>query len=313
MAVLAKFDPDGGLLWIREIGDMGATHQSVNTLDISHDGRIAIAGRYLGTIQFPNGTFPAPVVSSYVALLDANGGTLWGAVGSKDTYISSVKLTPESDVVLTGNIAYRSTFAAHELEPLAFATQFAARLSANGEPLWVRVLGTAGAVRDAIGVVVDPAGDTFFVSQQRADTPTSKNDKATIDAVDPNGQPLWVRQPASGVQPFFTTVSPNGTIIMGGSVSGVVRSNQVVFRSDFGLGPRDGQMFVVAHDAEGHILDHTSVLGGCSVGIRKAATSEAGGLALVGGQGPGGTGDPLKPCLRHAGEYDAVIMLLDTK
>jgi len=307
--VLIKLDANGRVIWIRELSKTGLRGAGILSLALGHDGRIAIGGRYAGELVFPNGRFVHLDPASFVALLDRDGQSIWGAVGSHDQYIHSVAITPESDVVVSGSMPHRSTFAGIQMEVHAYPTQFAARVTASGQVLWAHILGEAKKGRDVSGIALGPAGQTFLVSTQRAAPDQTGRETATIDAVDPNGESLWARQPTSGVQANFTVALPDA-IVTGGNVFGTVRNGTIEYRSDFGFGIRDSHSFLVAHDMSGRLLDHSSVFDGCSAGVRDAATNGTGGLAMVGGlsEAPG-----LETCLRFAGKSDAVIMVLDTK
>jgi hypothetical protein len=112
------------------------------------------------------------------------------------------------------------------------------------------------------------------------------------------------------VQANFATALSDGVIVTGGNVFGTVQAGEIIYRSDFGFGPLDGHMFLVAHHTSGRLLDHVTVFEGCSAGVRDAATNATGGLAMVGSVQSSVGG--LEPCLRLAGKVDAVIMLLET-
>ena len=304
---IAKYTPGGSLVWLRDLAFLGTAH-SPGEIALGHDGRIAIAGNYRGSIQFPNGTFSVSTRGAYVAVLDENGNALWGAVGSDDTWITNLEVTPESDVILNGFMNQRSTFAGHPLDALALSTQFAARMTATGTALWVRVIGAAGEIRTSAGVVEDPAGNTFTVSSLQTDDADTMTAKATIDALDPNGQSLWSRQLASTAYAYFATRSASGAIITGGHVLYSL-PGPTGYRADFGLGPRDGHMFLVAHDGNGNLIDHTTVLGACTGLFFRAAPSASNGLVMVGSQQNRIGGLPT--CYRDAGDADALLMMLD--
>lgn len=307
--VLIKFDTNGRVIWIREFRTIGLSGVAHLTLAVGHDGRIVIGGTYAGELVFPNGSFSYPDPASFAAMFDRNGMPIWGAVGSHDQYIHSVAITPESDVIVSGVMPYRSTFAGVQMKPLAYPTQFAARMTASGEVLWAHVLGQAKKGRDVSGIALGPDGQTFLISTQRAPADASERETPTIDAVDSNGQSIWTRQPTSGVQANFSVALPDA-IVTGGGVFAVARAGKIEYRSDFGFGVRNSHNFLVAHDMNGRLLDHSSIFDGCSAGARDIATNGTGGLAMVGGisEAPG-----FETCLRLAGKSDAVIMLLDSK
>jgi serine/threonine protein kinase len=73
---LARFAPDGRLLWSKRFGD--AQVQSSNGLAVDREGNIAIMGLFEGSIDFGDGALTsAGMQDGFVALFDAQGDIRW--------------------------------------------------------------------------------------------------------------------------------------------------------------------------------------------------------------------------------------------
>lgn len=76
---VSKFDPNGNLIWARQLG--GTLDEQVNDLELDTFGKVVLAGSFQGTVDFDPGVGVSNLVSSgsadaFIAQLDAAGNLL---------------------------------------------------------------------------------------------------------------------------------------------------------------------------------------------------------------------------------------------
>ena len=186
---LAKYDPSGTLLWIRQTGTA--------TTDISHGvavdgaGNAFIAGRTLGNLSGPN----AGEFDIFLAKYDASGTLLW----TRQTGTASGELAFGVAVDSAGN-AYITGYTQGNLGgPNAGSDDiFLAKYDASGSLLWIRQTGTAQ--NDvAYGVALDGAGNAFITGYTNGNLggPNAGEIDIFLAKYDATGVQLSMRQTGS--------------------------------------------------------------------------------------------------------------------
>lgn len=73
---VAKLDPSGETLWVRQFGD--PTHQYVGDMEVDGHGNSVLGGVFEGSVDFGNGPLTsAGAQDAYVVKLDPDGNTVW--------------------------------------------------------------------------------------------------------------------------------------------------------------------------------------------------------------------------------------------
>ena len=140
-AFLAKYDPDGNVVWARRGGsDQGDLAYGVAVTD---DGAAHVSGSFRGVAQF--GGLPiqsAGATDVFVVQYDADGEPVWvegiGADGSEFTRGGGIGLDADGNVYVTGSFSNTILVASDVLVSTGFTDVFVAKLSAEGDELWGR-------------------------------------------------------------------------------------------------------------------------------------------------------------------------------
>lgn len=143
---LAKFEPDGTPLWVRQAGQDARIDEGAD-VDVDVSGNAYITGTAGGNITFGDievQVAPALFRSIFIAKYSASGTALWGKyVGeSFDFSPPHIKVGPIGGVYLTGNFIDEATFDNNVLTPVASGSDvFIAKYYNTGEVFWVKQIG----------------------------------------------------------------------------------------------------------------------------------------------------------------------------
>lgn len=259
-AVVAKFAPDGRVVWARQF--VGTTGDPTTTTDLGvspADGSLYVAGSFSNTADFdPAAAYPdnrdrltaaAPGVQDrYVAKLAADGSVAWARRGSA----SFVAPAADGGVYLSGEFTGTTTMGGVSLTSPSGRSSFAARMDAAGNVLWARRMGgplTGGSIQGGVAAGLDPVtgqeavyvGGSFAQSgtyPRPADfgDPTNPGDVGAValttaggyDAfvcrLDAAGNFLWTRQLGGSADDRLTDVAvdPAGGVYATGNFRGTV-------------------------------------------------------------------------------------------
>lgn len=201
---LAKYDPDGYLLWARRAG--GRDFDEGYGLALDRAGNVYLTGDYTAPASF--GSISAPSLSDSnqvcVAKCDSAGNFLWvqGAGGDFDDVGNAITVDAATNVYVTGSFAGRIAFASTNLS--AAGTNgaddaFIARYDRAGNLVWVRQAGGTGDDRGE-GLAADSAGNVY-VTGRISGAASFGSTNVTASGVDmflakysAAGALLWVRK-----------------------------------------------------------------------------------------------------------------------
>ncbi|WP_437499514.1 hypothetical protein [Sorangium sp. So ce1099] len=161
-AFVAKLDPSGNLLWVRQFGD--ALWQDAQAVGVDGADNIVVAGVYNGAIDFGTGPLVNATGSTkaYVAKLDPNGNGLWargfsaaGAMAPVDIAVSGA-----GEIAVTGRGVSPMDLGGGPVSGGGGQDVFVAKLDAAGGTIWSSAFGDA--LDDAgEGVALDAAGNVL--------------------------------------------------------------------------------------------------------------------------------------------------------
>ncbi len=171
---LAKYTPEGELIWARNYGSENT--DSVISITTDQAGNLYLLGTFQTSITLGDTTLTTVYPSSFVAKLDADGNVLWAKSNSDDTYGwtgGGIAVDLAGNVYFSG--VYNSdtiTFGSFVLSYANFsateqnvAVPFVVKLDANGETVWAKGAnrGTANTgTTFANGVAADNQGNVFI-------------------------------------------------------------------------------------------------------------------------------------------------------
>ncbi|MBP0019503.1 MAG: SBBP repeat-containing protein [Cyanobacteria bacterium SBLK] len=221
-AWLAKYNPRGDRLWIRQIGT--ASDDSAAGIAIDDRGDIYATGRTFGAIarDSHNGDEDA-----WLAKFNAKGEQVWiEQVGSaKDDSAEAIALDSHNNIYITGR-----TFGCLDEENHSKAEHhdvWLAKYDWDGRQLWVRQLGSFGADR-GYGVTTDDKGNVYITGSTTGIL-EAENGTGGLDAwlakYDPDGNKLWIRQlgsPSGYDSSAGVATDVEGNIIITGYTSGTL-------------------------------------------------------------------------------------------
>ncbi|MBP7865886.1 MAG: SBBP repeat-containing protein [Acidobacteria bacterium] len=180
-AFLAKYDPDGGVLWALPLGNsLGQTEERGWDLSVDHQGNVFVTGAFSGNMNSnPLGeprivSCPGAGVGLFVGKYSPGGLNLWAkGIGAnlQDVFsegYAAVSATADGGCLLGGN--YRETVCLDPPQDLRCLTSrggvdiFAARYEPDGSCRWAISLG--GTSRDLLspGALRNTASGGFLVT-----------------------------------------------------------------------------------------------------------------------------------------------------
>ena len=179
---VAKYDPDGALLWATSAG--GAGYDSARAIATDPRGDSYVTGEFYGTATFGAGEANETVLEAgdssdvFVAMYDSEGTLLWATSAGGAGYDSAraIAADPRGGSYVTGEFSGTATFGAGEadetvLEAGDSSDVFLAMYDRDGTLLWARSAG-AGSSGLGRGLATDPRGDSFYVTGEFSDTAT---------------------------------------------------------------------------------------------------------------------------------------------
>lgn len=162
-AFLEKFDADGNMLWVKQMG--GDRGNVFNVLETDAQGNIYAGGEFTGTVDFDPGSaifnltstmeVLAPIPSTDVAItkLDANGNLLWAKAigGVSGEALRFIKIDSDSNIIIGGLFRETADFnpgtGVYNLTAQGTVDSFIIKLDTNGNFIWAKRLGNENDTR----------------------------------------------------------------------------------------------------------------------------------------------------------------------
>jgi hypothetical protein len=198
---IAKLDPSGNWLWVRQAG--GTQADVGNGIAVDSAGNVYVTGGFVGTATFGPVTLSHNYIEHlFLTKLDGNGNWLWTveALG-EDNEAMGIAFDSDDNVYLTGAYRYTVTFGAlPQMTCVGLANVFVAKLDSAGNWLWA-VQNTGIGWDVGICMAVDSAGNIYLTGRFQ-DTATfgtialtsSGGYDAFIAKLDGNGNWLWAKR-----------------------------------------------------------------------------------------------------------------------
>jgi len=223
---LARFSPEGRLLWSRRFGDAQA--QRPSGLAVDAQGNIALTGVFDGSIDFGDGALTSPHAQSpFVALFDAGGRLRWSRrLGDEGASRGGpIAFDTTGQVVVVENFVRPTT------------TGFViTRFSPEGQPLWSRRFEGPGN-QDVLGLAAAPGNRIVVTGSLQADLdfgdgllPGQGGWDVFVLELALDGNLLGVRRFGDAANQFGVSVAveEGGSVLLAGVFVGTL---------DFGSGP----------------------------------------------------------------------------
>jgi len=143
-AFLAKYTPDGSLIWVRQAGGTG--QDEANAVAADRSGNVWLAGRFYAAASFGAIQIAGSGSDAFLARYDAAGAVVWvrRAGGSNAIYGDAglgVAADGQTNAFLTGYFSGQATFDSTQVASAGFDDVFCAKYDAAGGLQWLRRAG----------------------------------------------------------------------------------------------------------------------------------------------------------------------------
>ena len=229
---IAKYDKNGGIVWIKQAGGEGEDYARGIALD--SEGNCYVTGYfYSSTATFGGVTLARTgTCDLFTAKYDASGNCLWAkqAGGGGGAFGYAIAVDTAGNAYVTGSYFNNLTFEGNTLTNAGFADAVVAKYDRDGYFMWAR---QAGSVSDdsGNGIAVDGAGNVYvtgnfsrtlrfgYSSISSGERPTIFNAK-----FDTNGKFLWGSQISASRACYGRAIGVDalGNCYITGSISGDV-------------------------------------------------------------------------------------------
>ena len=223
---VARYDTNGELDWVRQIGGPG--DDAASAIAVDAQGNCYITGGFEDNVRFSRNITlgSAGLVDSFIAKLDNTGRTVWAQrAGGPNTDIGyGVALDPQGNVLVSGGFngtesyasemrlhaAFRSrkgthtgTFQGKGLRSVGGSDVFVSKYDQRGKLTWVRTFGgnKIGAPEAGYGLAVDGSGHAHVTGTFAGKVEFGNNTLFSmgigdifVAELDREGRVLWARQ-----------------------------------------------------------------------------------------------------------------------
>jgi hypothetical protein len=282
-AYLAKFDPAGSMLWVRQVGGTG-DESGFGSAPLAN-GDVYLCGRFNNTASFGGTNLTASGQDLFLARYDSSGNLLWarkaGGTGSDAAY--AVVADAAGNAYLTGDFAGTADFGGVQITSSSGQNSFVAKYDPTGALVWVARIGGTGS-SSSTRLHLDKASNLYVGGSFQGDiqfvtpslTSAGGNDGFVLK-LDVNGAAQWVQQfggPGNDVVRGMDT-SADGTLNVGGSF----RSSMTIGTTTLSTAGSD-DWFITKLDSAGVPL-WSRKAGGNGSDLVHSLTTDAWGNVLV--------------------------------
>ena len=293
---LAKYDPDGQLLWARTMG--GLLYQEATGIGVDAAGQVTLAGSFMGQSDFDPGPgaalleAAAGVSDLYLAQYDAAGNLRWVRQlrGNGSNRVLDLASGPGGNICITGQFENTTDFdpsgGEWELTAAGSFDVFVARFDPTGQLDWARAIG-GNSFDDGQGIAVDSTGSVYLTGRfhntvdfdpgagERLLTAVEFSD-VFLARYDAAGQLDWAHRVGSDLPDAGSAVAadPAGGVWLSGQFLGTADfdpSDEVAELTPAG----DFDIFLARYDAGGH-LTSAARIGGTNMEESFALATDAG-------------------------------------
>ena len=312
---VAKFDPDGALLWVTQAGGTGYQDWG-RRIAVDGAGNSLVTGRFSKTATFGAGESNETLLTAdggddiFVAKYDPDGVLLWVTQAGSDYDVTSteegndIALDAAGNSLVTGRCTGTAIFGAGEPNEtvLTSCNSFIAKYDPDGALLWAKALsGSFG-----WGITLDAVGNILV---------TGVLNEGLFVKYDADGALLWATQVSGEVWGYSIAVDPAANITVTGSFRntatfGAGELNETLLTADDFY----SDLFVAKYDADGALLWVTQAGAEGANDGGFGAVDVAGNVlvaGLFGGTAIFGAGEPNETLLTAAGNGDIFVAKYD--
>jgi len=213
---LAKYTPNGQLLWAKNMGGTGT--DGISFLAIDHTGHLIINGTFSNTAHFDNDS----VISKggydgFLASYTTNGHLLWlkSGGGTGDDYYMSLTIDAGNNILSSGLFTTSATFSPYVVTGNGSNPNntFVSKFYPNGQIAWVEEAGGNGPAYGT-SIACDKTGSSYvagyFAGTIQFDTTSLVSaglEDAFIAKYDANGKVKWAKRSGGPHYDYAFTVA----------------------------------------------------------------------------------------------------------
>jgi hypothetical protein len=200
-AFVAKYAPDGSVLWVRSAD--GSESSWGSAIAVNAAGNAYVTGAFRGTATFGDVTLTsAGEEDMFVAKYAPDGNVLWArsARGSESSWGDGIALDAAGNAYVTGELEGAAVFGDVALTSAGKMDVFVAKYSAAGEVLWARRAGGSEYVWGT-AIAVEAGGNAYVTGVFEGTaafgnvTLTGAGDlELFVAKYSPTGEVLWARR-----------------------------------------------------------------------------------------------------------------------
>ena len=184
-AFIAKYDNDGGQVWLKQFGTSDTDRG--HSIAIDGNGNLYVTGATNGVLGESNsGGYDA-----FIAKYDNDGGQVWLKQFGTSDYDEGNSITTD----VSGNLYVVGAFPG-ELNN-GYYDVFITKYDSNGGQVWLKQFGTSGS--DAgVSIAIDVSGNLYVTGATTGEFPGATNSNDSYDVFiakyDNDGKQVWVDQ-----------------------------------------------------------------------------------------------------------------------
>lgn len=291
---IAKYDPLGQLLWVRQAG--GTANDAATGVALDPSGNVFVTGNLEGTADFEQITLTnRGGADIFIAKYTGDGALLWatnaGGTGTDQGY--AVAADASGNALVCGTFSGTATFGTTNLSSLGGIDAFVACYTPGGNVAWVRRVGGAG-TDVGRAVACDRAGNVCLAGDFSSSTVTAGSITLTnrsnagggfsdlfLVKYDAAGTLLWAAQGtgANSETPRGLATDDAGNILLAGYYVGAASFGGLPALTNAG----NSDLFLAKFDPAGKALWARGA-GGSGQDYAYAVAADAGGNAFVTGR-----------------------------
>ncbi len=162
-AFIAKYDPNGTLLWVRQAGSQ--EHTWGNAIVADSVGNVLVSGAFSETATFDGTTLTSTNdLGAFVAKYSPEGKLLWAKAGdgSGRDIAYAVSVDAKDNVLIAGNFSRTIQFDEKRLESTGGRDAFIVKYQADGTLIWAQSFG--GPENDAVRAIASDGRGRILIT-----------------------------------------------------------------------------------------------------------------------------------------------------
>ncbi|MCE7954107.1 MAG: hypothetical protein DYH00_00405 [Bacteroidetes bacterium CHB6] len=238
---LAKYSPEGQLVWIQQEG--GSDLDEGNGIVLDKDGNIYITGYFTSEADFGGIKMKSSGDRDFfLAKFDNNGKINWiqTSEGVNSEYGKALALDNNGNILVTGIFAKEVKFKTNTLKSKGSTDIFVASYTSDGALNWIKTLGGNGK-DEATAITCDSKGNAIITGWFSGSAEfgeinliSSGDDDIFIAKINPSGRVEWIDQAggSEGVDRSYGVVADSqNNYYITGSISGEAKFNDQIIKS----------------------------------------------------------------------------------